>query len=393
MTDALIMAGGRSERMRATAGPTHKALVSVLGVPMLERNLCALLASGFRQIAVVGNSREPAIADFVRTRGRSLADALEADIEYVGETRPLGTIGIAHRFRYTSDALLIVNADNLTTLDLQGLVAHHRQTGAALTIASHFEPFRIPFGELVVSEGRITQYLEKPVKPLRVSSGTYVLGPAACGRTHPEGRTDLPQLATELIGAGERVVAYDHDAVWIDVNDSAAVDRAEQLILENHTAFEHWNGPPDREVVDVVLRSAGRVLLEQADASEFGRCDQWRLPREALTSADADPLAAARRILHRFGLNSAEAPRLLTSFDQLDAKTGHITRHHVFFMEPVAASARQGGPESTWVYPEQSLAHLEFDYATGRSLAISKVCYGTTLADSLRPATAALRRA
>ncbi len=50
MTTALIMAGGASERMRASHGSAHKALVEVLGVPMLEQNLSALLAFGYRDI-------------------------------------------------------------------------------------------------------------------------------------------------------------------------------------------------------------------------------------------------------------------------------------------------------------------------------------------------------
>ena len=57
MNVALIMAGGRSERMRATLGCQHKALVRVLGVCMLERNICKLLSFGFREIVVAISSR------------------------------------------------------------------------------------------------------------------------------------------------------------------------------------------------------------------------------------------------------------------------------------------------------------------------------------------------
>ncbi len=56
MCTAIIMAGGRSERMRSTAGQTHKALISVLGVPMIERNLLALFAQGFRNVIVAVSS-------------------------------------------------------------------------------------------------------------------------------------------------------------------------------------------------------------------------------------------------------------------------------------------------------------------------------------------------
>ena len=62
---AAIMAGGRSERMRATNGATHKALVEVGGVTMLERNVRRLLKRGIKEIVVVSSPAEPRIADAI----------------------------------------------------------------------------------------------------------------------------------------------------------------------------------------------------------------------------------------------------------------------------------------------------------------------------------------
>jgi NDP-sugar pyrophosphorylase family protein len=45
-------------------------------------------------------------------------------------------------------------------------------------------------------------------------------------------------LANRLLAAGELVAAYPHQAPWIDVNDLAAVQRAEQLLSEHAEAFE-----------------------------------------------------------------------------------------------------------------------------------------------------------
>jgi NDP-sugar pyrophosphorylase family protein len=77
----MIMAGGRSERMRATLSPDHKSLVRVLGIPLLERNLCKLLAAGFRDIVVTMNASELAIERYVQARGLALATATNATIE------------------------------------------------------------------------------------------------------------------------------------------------------------------------------------------------------------------------------------------------------------------------------------------------------------------------
>ena len=199
MNVALIMAGGRSERMRATLGCQHKALVRVLGVCMLERNICKLLSFGFREIVVAISSKEPEVEDYIQNRGRALVAARGASLDTLKEKEPLGTIGIARELNDRSDALLIVNVDNLTALNLKSLVAHHRECGTAFTIATHLEPFRIPFGEVKVESGYITAYLEKPTRDIRISSGTYVIGPEAC-RPHKEGAPD------ECSGTGQQAL-------------------------------------------------------------------------------------------------------------------------------------------------------------------------------------------
>jgi NDP-sugar pyrophosphorylase family protein len=227
MIRALIMAGGRSERMRATAGPLHKALVTVSGVPLIEHNLQTLLSQGFRDIAIAVNEAEFAIGDYVQTRGRDLATAASSRLEVIWEREPLGTIGAARIAMGESEAMVVVNVDNLTSIDLNSFAAYHFEIGATLTIAAHEERFQIPFGELQLSGNRILQYIEKPLKPFWISSGTYVLSREVCSFIPAGERTDIPLLVSRLLNSGRHVAAFRHHEDWIDVNDAAAVSRAE----------------------------------------------------------------------------------------------------------------------------------------------------------------------
>src|SRR5262245_23504016 len=90
---ALIMAGGRSQRMRATAGSSHKALVPILGVSLLERNLRHLLDEGFRDIVVAVSSNEPEIGRYLENSFRPPLEECGASLEILWEDTPLGTIG------------------------------------------------------------------------------------------------------------------------------------------------------------------------------------------------------------------------------------------------------------------------------------------------------------
>jgi NDP-sugar pyrophosphorylase family protein len=220
-------------------------LVTVHGVPLLERNLLALLSSGFRDLVVAVPNHTPEIARFVGTRGEALAVSFGARLRVFEEIQPLGNIGAAAEVGTGDADLVVVYADNLTALDLNALLRYHHQTNAALTSAVHSEPFQIPYGEVQVENGMIVAYNEKPERRIQVSSGVFVLGAAAIAQLPRGRRTEVAWLANRLLAGGCRVAAFQHEAPWIDVNDSAAIARAEQLISRHKKAFESQQATAD----------------------------------------------------------------------------------------------------------------------------------------------------
>jgi NDP-mannose synthase len=230
VTTALVMAGGRGERMRASGMATPKPLVTVGGKTLLEHNLLALLQSGMRDIVVATPGHSPEIAAFVLGPCRALVSDRGGELRLYEERQPLGNIGAAAEVVCRGSELLVVFADNLTTLDLAAVVRHHKKVGAELTLAVHLEPFRIPFGEVEVRDGMIVAYAEKPEHRVLVSSGVMVLGPAAIARIPRGQATGISWLANRLLAAGARIAALPHDAPWIDVNDLAAAEDAVRLL-------------------------------------------------------------------------------------------------------------------------------------------------------------------
>ncbi len=204
---------------------------------MIERNLLALFAQGFHDVIVAVNSRERDILDYVNGQATILARRCGAALRCYIEETPLGTIGAAGSVRCDSDPLLVVNVDNLTTLNLRAFVDNHIKESAVLSIATHVEPITIPFGEVVVQEGLVTEYREKPTISIRLSSGTYVLSRGARAFIAKDRRTDLPSLFALLRERGERIVSYGHSAPWIDVNDVASLQKAERLIGQHSNEF------------------------------------------------------------------------------------------------------------------------------------------------------------
>src|SRR5579863_3152645 len=97
----LIMAGGRSNRMRAAGNTTHKALVHVSGVTMIERNIRYLVGSGFGDFTVAVSANEPELIAYLQNVGLNLAASLGASCRVVVEQEPLGNIGVVRTIPFT----------------------------------------------------------------------------------------------------------------------------------------------------------------------------------------------------------------------------------------------------------------------------------------------------
>lgn len=232
----LIMAGGRSARMRTGGCATHKALRTICGVPLLERNLNELLRFDIKDIWIAVSESEGELLSWLDSRGRAIAIASGGTLQVYVEARPLGTIGAARHLANRAENVLVFNVDNLTSLNLSSFVNFHLTSGAALTVASHDELFRIPFGQIELDGTRLTAYREKPEIPVSISSGIYALHRRAMQRISSGSPTDAPSLINLLLDAGENVACYRHDSWWIDVNDETALARAEAALASHSSS-------------------------------------------------------------------------------------------------------------------------------------------------------------
>jgi dTDP-glucose pyrophosphorylase len=374
-TTALIMAGGAGQRMRVSGGPRSKPLAPVRGVPLVERNLLALLGSGFRDVKVAVPLGHADLGRWLDERGEPLAAAVGARLERIEERRPLGSMGAAALLRGACETLLVVFADNLTSLDLRALVSRHEETGPALTIATHDQRFQLPYGVPRVDGDRVLAFEEKPATRLLVSSGLYVLGPTALAVLEAGETVGAPILLARLLARDPPapVLRFQHAAPWIDVNDAQALSRAEQLAAEQ-PSLECWAPRVDRERATVLLGREGRWLVERTEAGGVGL---WELPGVPLAPG-ADPAEALRaaHIVEPQAKLSKSA-----TFDDVDLATGEIVRHHLLR----ASGDREAAPEGArWIGPVAAEQAASLRWSTQRSLAY---------AGSLRPDGAAWRQA
>ncbi len=229
---------------------------------MLRRNLENFLGRGLTDVAVSSSSRVPAVGHYVRTEGQSLVNALDGSLELLEERRPLGTIGAAAALAGRADAVVTINADILTSLDLASLLQWHTERGAAMTLAVHTHAYRPPFGVVRVSGDRVLAYEEKPIRRELICSAICVLGPKALYSIPADG-LNLNELAERLIASGQHVAAYPHEVPWIDVNDAIAITAAEELYTAHAAELDQFSHSPATRVVAVGVAGSDGILLRR----------------------------------------------------------------------------------------------------------------------------------
>ncbi|HMT22031.1 MAG TPA: sugar phosphate nucleotidyltransferase, partial [Promineifilum sp.] len=139
-----------------------------------------------------------------------------------------GTAGPLSLVDGLDDTFLVANGDVLTTLPLANLLAHHRLSGAAATIAMHRRQVYIDLGVIQQNEeGRVTGYVEKPTYDFMVSMGIYVFEPRVLEYVIPRNAyLDFPDLVKRLIAAGEAVSGFSFDGYWQDLGRPDDYERA-----------------------------------------------------------------------------------------------------------------------------------------------------------------------
>ena len=118
-----------------------------------------------------------------------------------------------------------MNGDILTTLDYGALVDHHREHGAALTIAVQSKKVEIDLGVIELDGHAVTGYREKPTLSYDVSMGIYVYEARVLEHL-PDGPCQFPELVQRLLDAGERISAYQTDEAWYDLGTISEYERA-----------------------------------------------------------------------------------------------------------------------------------------------------------------------
>ena len=254
------MAGGEGTRLRPLTSNQPKPMVPIVGKPCMEHILDLLRRHDMHEVVVTLAFMPQAIRTYFGD-----GTTLEMDVDYSVEEQPLGTAGSVRLARERlDDTFLVISGDALCDVDLTGLVAAHREKGAAVTIALKSVDNPLEFGIVVTDEdGRVERFLEKPswgqVFSDTINTGIYVLEPEVLRHIPTDRPYDFSkELFPLLLEMGRPIYGHVLDGYWQDIGN------LEQFRQANFDALD------GRVQLDIPgLRLRGNVWVsEEVDINE-----------------------------------------------------------------------------------------------------------------------------
>jgi mannose-1-phosphate guanylyltransferase len=248
--EAVVLVGGKGTRLRPLTLSAPKPMLPTAGVPFLTHLLSRIRAAGITHV-VLGTSYKAEVFEEHFGDGA----ALGLDLEYVVEDVPLDTAGairnVADRLR--EDDVMVFNGDILSGVDLQGVLATHRDNAADVTL--HLVKVDDPrrFGCVPTdAEGRVTAFLEKTENPPtdQINAGCYVfrrevlLG-IPTGRPVSVERETFPGL----LAAGARLQGHVDASYWLDLGTPAAFVQGSADLVRGIAPSAALPGPAGAAIV------------------------------------------------------------------------------------------------------------------------------------------------
>jgi dTDP-glucose pyrophosphorylase len=224
--DAVIMAGGKGERLRPLTDSTPKPLLKVGDKPIIEHNIDRMAIYGIDNIYITIKYLGQQIIDYLQD-----GTSKDISIKYVSEEQPLGTIGALSKITaFIHDYILIMNSDLLTNIDFEDFFKEFLSKEADMAVATIPYQVDIPYAILETNEDKVISFKEKPTYTYFANSGIYLIKKDLVNLIPKEAFYNATDFMEELINIGKKVIYYPLLGYWLDIGQHKDFKKAQEDI-------------------------------------------------------------------------------------------------------------------------------------------------------------------
>ena len=223
--DAVLMAGGKGERLRPLTEKTPKPLLKVGDKPIIDYNIDNLLEYGLNNIFVTINYLKEQLIQHFRQPREGI------QIQCVEEPRFLGTIGSVQYVKdIKNDTVLIMNSDLFTNIDYEDFYMYHIDNKADVSVLSIPYSHKVPFGVFDIEGCEIKGLREKPTFNHYANGGIYLIKRELLDNIPKDTFFDATDFIEMMINKGHKVIRYPLMGYWIDIGKFEDYYKALELV-------------------------------------------------------------------------------------------------------------------------------------------------------------------
>lgn len=211
--DAVLMAGGKGERLRPLTFDTPKPLLKVADKAIIDYNLENLMHYGVEHINVTVNY----LGDQIEKHFEEPYNGQQ--IKCVREGKFLGTIGsLAIIENWYNDTILLMNSDLFTNIDFESFYIHFKKHNADMSVAAVPYNVNIPYGIFEIENTReIKGIKEKPSFYYYANAGIYLIKRELLNLIPKDTFYNATDFMDKLIELEKKVIRFPLAGYWIDI--------------------------------------------------------------------------------------------------------------------------------------------------------------------------------
>lgn len=224
--DAVLMAGGKGERLRPLTLTTPKPLLKVGDKPIIDYNIDNLIHYGIDHINVTVNY----LAEQIEAHFSNEKQGIKIRCIREGE-KFLGTVGgVQYISDWHNDVILLMNSDLFTNINLEDFYLHFLKHNADMSVAALPYNVNIPYGILDIENTRnVVGIREKPSYYYYASAGIYLLKKELLDFIPKNKYYDATDFLMDLIKAKRKVIRFPISGYWIDIGKPADFQKVQEI--------------------------------------------------------------------------------------------------------------------------------------------------------------------
>ena len=138
------------------------------------------------------------------------------------ETYPMGTIGGIKKLKLSkkfNNHTLITNCDIFTSTSYNAVVNFHKSSNADMTVVTEMKKIQSPFGNIKLSNKKVTKFEEKPEHINNVVIGIYIFRNSVLKYLSNSKKLDMPNFINLLLKKRKKIVPFPIVEKWIDIGN------------------------------------------------------------------------------------------------------------------------------------------------------------------------------